>query len=201
MPVRLWRDAGAHAQVNGHEKMLVAALRASVASVKGSARASGVAPVASQLRPVPYLMYIADGNSDSHFNVFEKLPAAELKVLQRIFRRHPEVDCSAGGVLGDGTGGAGEYKARREQPPRDSPEAWFHARAASINMTCLRRSGGSRRSAPPLPTLRRDADGRALGGERRQGGRLLCAAVSVPPPRRCECCRKVCRGSGAKQAQ
>ena len=122
MRVRLWRDAGARAQVNGHEKMLVAALRVSIAAVKGSARASGVAPVASQLRPVPYLMYIADGNSDSHFNIFEKLPAAEMKVLQRIFRRHPEVDCSAGAVLGDGTGGAGEYKARRQQIVESSPE-------------------------------------------------------------------------------
>lgn len=45
------------------------------------------------LRPLPFLIYLADGDTGpGSFNVFQS--AAALKPVMRVFKRHPEVGCS-----------------------------------------------------------------------------------------------------------
>jgi len=46
-----------------------------------------------QLRPLPFLIYLADGDTGpGSFNVFQS--GATLKPVMRVFKRHPEVGCS-----------------------------------------------------------------------------------------------------------
>lgn len=48
---------------------------------------------ATQLRPLPFLLYLADGDTaPGSYNVFAN--GAELKPVMRVFKRYPAVDCS-----------------------------------------------------------------------------------------------------------
>jgi len=71
-------------KVSGHEPLLIAALVQTA-----SAAADGGAP--SHLRPLPYLIYFADGDSD-RYNVFADNKT--LQPTQKVFKKHPMADCS-----------------------------------------------------------------------------------------------------------
>jgi hypothetical protein len=73
-------------KVDGHPGPLLAALQqlSAAASAKGEADPSC-------LRPLPYLLYLADGDAGSSFNVFAR--PKELAPVQRVFKRYPTADC------------------------------------------------------------------------------------------------------------
>lgn len=73
-------------KVNGHTVPLLAALQqlSAAASAKSSADPAC-------LRPLPYLLYLADGDAGSSFNVFAR--PKELAPVQRVFKRYPTADC------------------------------------------------------------------------------------------------------------
>jgi len=51
----------------------------------------------NQLRPLPFLIYLADGDTaPGSYNVF----ASNLKGVQRVFKRYPDVDCSPPSHIG-----------------------------------------------------------------------------------------------------
>ena len=73
-------------KVEGHERALVAALQQLSADADGNARAD-----ASLLRPLPYLIYLADGEAGTNtYNVF----AEKLTVTQKVFKKHQMADCA-----------------------------------------------------------------------------------------------------------
>ena len=73
-------------RVAGHERPLLAAL------FHCTTRASSAeAPDAADLRPLPYLLYLADGDSAAGFNVFV---GHKLQPVQKLFKRHPMADCN-----------------------------------------------------------------------------------------------------------
>ena len=73
-------------KVEGHERALVAALQQLSAAADGNARAD-----ASLLRPLPYLIYLADGEAGTNtYNVF----AEKLTVTQKVFKKHQMADCA-----------------------------------------------------------------------------------------------------------
>ena len=75
-------------KVQHSQRPLLAALQqlASAASAKGEADPAC-------LRPLPYLLYLADGESSGGFNVFD-CGAKELAPVQKVFKRYPMAECS-----------------------------------------------------------------------------------------------------------
>ena len=80
----------------GHERPLLACvsqLSAAVDVAGGPGAPSGAAAPAHLLRPLPYLLYLADGASEpGGYNVFHE--KARLKPAQKVFKRFPMADCS-----------------------------------------------------------------------------------------------------------
>jgi len=68
--------------VAGHEPILLAALN-------HCTKGGGASPEPSQLRPLPYLLYFADGEAGG-FNVFA---TTKLTHVQKVFKRFPIADC------------------------------------------------------------------------------------------------------------
>lgn len=83
------RTDDAAAQVRDSGKVLLAALNKlaeEAATVKPK-------PEPPQLRPLPFLIYMADGDTaPGSFNVFSQ--GSELKGAQRVFKRFPETECA-----------------------------------------------------------------------------------------------------------
>ena len=75
-------------KVTGHERVLLAAL------FHCTSRAADH-PEANLLRPLPYLLYLADGDiasgGSASFNVFV---GQRLQPVQKVFKRHPMADCA-----------------------------------------------------------------------------------------------------------
>ena len=115
-------------KVGGHEGVLVAALRATAAA----AAAQTPRAEAAQLRSLPFLLYLADGDvAPGSFNVFSE----NLKDVQKIFRR-----CAAAARP------PGCVRARARPPP--PPTAAPAARRAG---TRRRTAACPRRWAAPTP--------------------------------------------------
>lgn len=75
------------AQVRDSPKVMLAALN----KLAEEAATAKPKPDASQLRPLPFLIYFADGDpAPGSFNVFSQ--GSELKGAQRVFKRFPETD-------------------------------------------------------------------------------------------------------------
>lgn len=71
-------------KVPGHERVLLAALMATCKEATSR-------PDSATLRPLPYLIYLADGNAaPSSFNVFH----SKLAPVQKLFKRNQTADCS-----------------------------------------------------------------------------------------------------------
>lgn len=71
-------------RVPGHERPLLAALFQLVS-------AASEPPAPSQLRPLPYLLYLCDGDvGGGSYNVF----GARLSAVQKVFRKHPMAECA-----------------------------------------------------------------------------------------------------------
>lgn len=73
----------------GHERILVDALFALADQAAGVANCNEAAP--QLLRPLPYLLYLADGDAGEQYNVFT---AAKLAPVQKAFKKYPLADCS-----------------------------------------------------------------------------------------------------------
>ena len=73
-------------KVRGHERPLVAA----VFALSEQAASSKDAPP-MLLRPMPFLLYLADGDTGEAYNVFL---ASKLLPVQKVFKRYPIVACN-----------------------------------------------------------------------------------------------------------
>lgn len=68
----------------GHERLLVAA-------VDQLSAAADAASDGALIRPLPYLLWFADGDAGQAYNVFT---AAKLAQAQKVFKKHPMAECS-----------------------------------------------------------------------------------------------------------
>lgn len=73
-------------KIQGHTRPLLAALQ----QLSATASAKGDADPAC-LRPLPYLLYLADGDAGGGFNVFSA--SKELAPVQKVFKKFPTADC------------------------------------------------------------------------------------------------------------
>lgn len=91
-------------KVAAHESVILQILRARVAASQGG---KDHIPTPTQLRPLPYLMYIADGDvAPGSFNVFTQLQSGELRALRAIFRRYPDIACTTQETMAEAAPGA-----------------------------------------------------------------------------------------------
>lgn len=75
-------------KVSGHERVLLAAVFHYV-KLAGTEK-----PDASVLRPLPYLLYLADGDTSSGAGSFNVFVGQKLQPVQKVFKRHPLADCA-----------------------------------------------------------------------------------------------------------
>jgi len=75
-------------KVAGYEQPLLEALFQLTAAATA---ANGAEPAAETLRPLPYLLYLVDGDGGG-YNVFDG--RAKLAPVQRVFRKHPMAECA-----------------------------------------------------------------------------------------------------------
>jgi len=163
-------------KVGGHEGVLVAALRATAAA----AAAQTPRAEAAQLRSLPFLLYLADGDvAPGSFNVFSE----NLKDVQKIFRR-----CAAAARPPARLRAPARAPASPADPTRPPPAAQVPgdglqpARVGGRRRRrAARRGGVARARAPALPALH-DGD-RAEVGRAGRAQCLLRRAVSPRPAR------------------
>ena len=73
-------------KIRGHERPLVAAVFALAEQAASSKEAPPML-----LRPLPFMLYLADGDAGEAYNVFTE---CKLLPVQKVFKRYPMVECT-----------------------------------------------------------------------------------------------------------